>query len=73
MSGIQNWTCAGRRLEIGGRLPTVTALLGFLKKIVSKHLAANKIVSLAFQQKSSLVPGMNPDPVEIVEHSLSQK
>ena len=36
-------------------------------KILSKHFAANKKVSLAFQQKSTAMPIMNPRPTEIVE------
>ena len=38
-----------------------------LNKILSKHLAANKEVSFAFQQKSSTMPMMNPSPTEIVD------
>ena len=63
--GRQNWKWAGRRLvEIGGRLPTANALQTSFTKILSKHLSANKKVSFAFQQKSSLVPTKNPSPVE---------
>ena len=60
-TGLQNWKCAGRRLaQIGGRLPTANQLHQSFVKIPSKHLAANKKVSLAFQQKSSAMPMMNP-------------
>ena len=66
--GIQNWKRAGRRLvEMGGRLPTATALRTSFTKILSKHLAANKKVSFAFQQKSSLAPMMNPSLAVIVD------
>ena len=45
--GLQNWKCAGRRLvQIGGRLPTANQLHKPFVKILSKHLAANKKVSL---------------------------
>ena len=58
-SGLQNWTCAGRRLvEIGGRLPTATQLQSFTK-ILAKHLAANKELNFMFQQQSSTIPMMN--------------
>ena len=43
-----------------------------LVKILSKHLAANKKVSFAFQQESSTMPMMNPIPTEIVEATLIQ-
>ena len=67
-SGLQNWKCAGGRLvEIGGRLPTATQLHQSFVKILSKHSAANKKVSFAFQQKSSTMPMMNPSPSEIVD------
>ena len=67
-SGLQNWKCAGRRLvEIGGRLPTATQLHQSFVKLLSKHLAANKKVSFAFQQKSNTMPMMNPSPSEIVD------
>ena len=67
-TGLQNWKCAGRRLvEIGGRLPTATQLRQSFIKILAKHLAANKKVNFAFQQKSSTIPMMNPSPTEIVE------
>ena len=66
-TGLQNWKCAGRRLvQIGGRLPTANQLHQSFVKILSKHLAANKKVSFAFQQKSSTTPIMNPSPTEIV-------
>ena len=66
-TGLQKWKCAGRRLvEIGGRLPTATQLQSFVK-ILSKHLAATKKVSFVFEQKSSTMPKMNPNPSEIVE------
>ena len=51
----------------GGRLPTANSLHQSFVKILSKHLAANKKVSLAFQQKSSMMPIMNPSPADIVE------
>ena len=35
--------------------------------MLSKHLAANKKVNFAFQQKSNTMPIMNPSPTEIVE------
>ena len=54
-------------MEVGGRLPTAIALQKAFIKILSKHLAANKKVSFAFRQKSSLVPIMNPNPVEILQ------
>ena len=67
-SGLQNSKCAGRRLvEIGGRLPIATQFHQSFVKILSKHLAANKRVSFAFQQKSSTLPIMNPSPSEIVD------
>ena len=67
-TGLQNWKCAGRRLvEIGGRLPTATQLHQAFIKILSKHLASNKKVNFAFQQQSSHLPLMNPNPTEIVE------
>ena len=67
-SGLQNWKCAGRRLEeIGGRLPTATQLHQSFTKILSKHLAANKKLNFMFQQQSSTIPMMNPSPTEIVE------
>ena len=53
-------------MEIGGRLPTANALQTAFIKILSKHLAANKKVSFAFQKKSSLVPIMCPSPAEIL-------
>ena len=60
-SGLQSWKCAGRSLvEIGGRLPTATQLHQSFVKILSKHLAANKRVSFAFQQKTSTTPMMRP-------------
>ena len=49
-SGLQNWKRAGRRLvQVGGRLPTANQLHQSFVKILSKHLAANKKVSFAFQ------------------------
>ena len=67
-TGLQNWKCAGRRLvEIGGRLPTATQLHQSFIKILTRHLAASKKVSFAFQQKSSTMPMMNPSPPEIAE------
>ena len=67
-SGLQNWKCAGGRLvQIGGRLPTANQLHQSFVKILSKHLAANKKVSFALQQKSSTMPMINPSPSEIVE------
>ena len=36
-------------------------------KILRKHLATNKKVSFAFQQKSSTMPLMSPSPTEVVE------
>ena len=67
-TGLQNWKCAGRRLaQIGGRLPTANQLHQSFVKIPSKHLAANKKVSFALQQKSSTMPMMNPSPTELVE------
>ena len=51
----------------GGRGPTVNALLTALAKILSRHLAANKQISFAFQQKSSIVPVMNSNPAEVVD------
>ena len=69
-TGLQNWKCTGRRLvQIGGRLPTANQLHQSFVKILSKHLAANKKASFAFQQKSSTMPMMNPSPTEIVELS----
>ena len=66
--GLQSWKCAGKRLvQIGGRLPTANQLRQFFVKILSKHEAANKKVSFAFQQKSSTMPIMNPSPTEIIE------
>ena len=53
-------------MEIRGRLPT-NSLHTALTKILSKHLAANKKVSFACQQKSSMVPIMNPSPAEITD------
>ena len=50
-AGLQIWKRAGRRLvHIGGRLPTANQLHQSFVKILSKHLAANKKVSFAFQQ-----------------------
>ena len=73
-TGFQNWKCAGRRLvEIGGRLPTANQLHQSFVKILSKHPAANKKVSFAFQQKSSTLPMMNPSPTEIVELLLKSR
>ena len=60
-AGLQNWKCAGRRLvHIGGRLPTANQLHQSFVKILSKHLATNKKVSFAFQQKSSTMPYDEP-------------
>ena len=56
-----------RLVQIGGRLPTANQLHQSFVKILSKHLATNKKVSFAFQQKSSTMPMMNPSPTEIVE------
>ena len=56
-----------RLVEIGGWLPTANALHTSFTKNLSKHLAANKKVSFAFQPKSSLVPIMNPSPAEIAD------
>ena len=68
-AGLQNWKCGGRRLvQIGSRLATANQLHQSFVKILSKHLAANKKFSFAFQQKSSAVPIMNPSPTDIVEH-----
>ena len=50
----------------GDQLRLVGDCLRFVK-ILSKHLAANKKVSFAFQQKSSTMPMMNPSPSEIVD------
>ena len=47
------------------RLPTANQLHQSFVKILSKHLAANKKVSFAFQRKSSIMPMMSP--TEIVE------
>ena len=67
-SGLQNRKCAGRRLgQIGGRLLTANQLHQSFVKILSKHLAANKKVSFAFQKQPSTMPMMNPSPSEIVE------
>ena len=57
----------GDWLRSGGRLPTATQLHQSFIKILTKHLAANKKVTFAFQQKSSTIPMMNPSPTEIVE------
>ena len=47
-AGLQNWKCAGRRLlQIGGRLPTANQLHPSFVKVLSKHLATNKKVSLS--------------------------
>ena len=54
-------------MQIGGRLPTAIQLHQSFVKIFSKHLAAKKKVSFAFQQKSSAMPLMNPSLTEIVE------
>ena len=67
-TGLQNWRRAGRRLvEIGGRLPTATQLHQSSVKILSKHLATNNKVSFVFQQKSSTMPMMNPNPSEVAD------
>ena len=66
-AGLQNWNRGGRRLVQIGRLPTATPLRQSLVKILSKHLADNKKVSAAYQQKSSTMPMMNPSSTEIVE------
>ena len=67
-TGLQNWKHGGRRLvQIGGRLQTANQLHQSFVKILSKHLAANKKVSFAFQQKSSMMMIMNPSPTDIVE------
>ena len=67
-AGLQNWKRAGRRLaQIGGRLPMANQLQQSFVTILSKHLAANKKLSFAFQRKSSTMPMMNPSPTEIVE------
>ena len=54
-------------MQIGGRLPTANSLHQAFVKILSKHLAANKNASFAFQQKSSTMPNMNPSPADFVE------
>ena len=64
-TGLQNWKCARR--QIGGRLPTANQLHQSFIKILSKHFATNKKVSLAFRQKSSTMPMMNPSPTAIIE------
>ena len=67
-SGLQNWKRAERRLvEISGRLPTATQLHQSFVKILTNHLAANKKVNFVFQQKSNIIPMMNPNPTEIVD------
>ena len=66
--GLQNWKRAGRRLvQVGGSLPTANSIHQSFVTILSKHLAANKKVSFAFQQKSSMMPIMSPSPTDIVE------
>ena len=65
-AGLHKWP--GRRLvQIGGRLPTASQLHQSFVKILSEHLAANKKVSFASQQRSSAVPIMIPSPTDIVE------
>ena len=62
------WKCAGGRLvEIVGRFPTATVLLSPFNRIPSKDLAPNKKFSFAFQQKSSMVPIMNPNQAEVLD------
>ena len=54
-------------MQIGGQLPTANQLHKHFVEMLSKHLAANKKVSFAFQQKSSAMPIMNPSPTENVK------
>ena len=54
-------------MQIGGRLPTANQLHQSCVNILSKHLAANKKANFALQQKSSMMPIMNPNATDIVE------
>ena len=47
-------------------MPTVTSLLDAFKKILNKHLTANKSVNFSFQQQASMVPIMNPSSRDVV-------
>ena len=48
-------------------MPTTASLLASFKRILKKHVAANKTANFALHQEALVMPIMNPSPREIAE------